>query len=76
MLIEPFVIYAQVNPLCSCPASSSELVGRQKLELPQSGMAFSVFSIFVFIIFVPILAYFLLFLSHVGVQSIMYINLF
>ena len=52
------ITYAKVNPLCSCQSSVAFLiVGRRKLALPQSGMAFSVFSIFIFIIsiiFVPI----------------------
>ena len=52
------IAYAQVNPLCSCQSSRAVLIiGRRKLALLQSGMAFSVFSIFMFIIsiiFVPI----------------------
>ena len=41
------IAYAQVNPLCSCKCSMAVLiVGRRKLTLPQSGMAFSVCSIF------------------------------
>lgn len=51
---------AQMNPLCSCQSLIAFLiVGRSKLDLcgiklPLCGMAFLVFSIFVFIIFVSI----------------------
>ena len=52
------IAYAQVKSLCSCQSSRAVLIiGRRKLALLQSGMAFSVFSIFMFIIsiiFVPI----------------------
>ena len=45
------IAYAQVNPLCSCQSSIAVLiVGRRKLALLQSGMAFSVSSAFIFII--------------------------
>ena len=41
------IAYAQINPLCSCKCSMAVLiVGRRKLTLPQSGMTFSVCSIF------------------------------
>ena len=47
------IVYAQVNPLCSCQSSIAVLiVGRRKLALPLSGMAFLEHSIFIFIIFV------------------------
>ena len=47
------IVYAQVNPLCSCQSSIAVLiVGRRKLALPLSGMAFLEYSIFIFIIFV------------------------
>ena len=39
--------------LCSCPSSIAVLiVGRRKLTLPQSGMAFSVFSTFSYFRFI------------------------
>ena len=47
------IAYGQVNPLCSCQSSIVVLiVGRRKLTLPQSGMAFSVFSIFSYFRFI------------------------
>ena len=59
------IAYAQVNPLCSCQSSIAVLiVGRRKLALLQSGMAFSVSSAFIFIIYIifvpisPIFSYF------------------
>ena len=59
------IAYAQVNPLCSCQSSIAVLiVGRRKLALLQSGMAFSVSSTFIFIIYIifvpisPIFSYF------------------
>ena len=35
------IVYTQVNPLCSCQSSIAvPIVGRRKLALPLSGMAF------------------------------------
>lgn len=80
------ITYAKVNPLCSCqPSVAFLIVGRRKLALPQSGMTFSVFSIFIFI-YLLYLCRFRLFslifawaydrywLSHANEQSIMPIN--
>ena len=79
------ILYAQVNPLCICRSSITVLrVGRRKLALLQSVIAFSVLSISIFIIsikFVPIAlifawAYGRSWLSHVDEPSLMPINLF
>ena len=64
---------AQVNPLCSCQSSRAVLIiGRRKLALLQSGMAFSVFSIFMFIISIRSVPISLIFFSN---QSCLLINL-
>ena len=68
------IAYAQVNPLCSCQSSIAVLiVGRRKLALLQSGMAFSVSSAFIFIIsiiFVPISPRFPLGLTGLTIATI------
>ena len=64
---------AQVNPLCSCQSSIAALiVGGRKLAIPQSGSAFSVLSIFIFIIFVILVPISLIFFYfRVSLQEIL-----
>ena len=67
------IVYTQVNPLCSCQSSIAvPIVGRRRLTLPLSGMAFLEYSIFIFIIFVPtslIFSYFRLSIREILTES-------
>ena len=62
-----------MNPLCSCQSSIAALiVGGRKLAISQSGSAFSVLSIFIFIIFVILVPISLIFFYfRLSIQEIL-----